>query len=215
MFKSFILLISFILSANALAQPSSQNLVAQLQSDWALANYNDNQKVQTELFETLLKNADAAVTIYPDSADLLIWSGIIKSSFAGVKGGLSALGLAKQAKSDFEAALKINSSALNGSAYTSLGILYSKVPGWPIGFGDNKKAEKLLLQGLALNAEGIDSNYFYGVYLLDRNEYPKAEQYLLKAQRALPRANRPLADKGRQQEIALALAKIKQNVAGI
>ena len=36
-----------------------------------------------------------------------------------------------------------------GSAYTSLGTLYFKVPGWPVGFGDEEKAEELLRKALA------------------------------------------------------------------
>ena len=41
-------------------------------------------------------------------------------------------------------ALAIDPKALAGSAYTSLGSLYYQVPGWPIGFGDDKKAREML-----------------------------------------------------------------------
>ena len=56
---------------------------------------------------------------------------------------------------------KIDSNALNGSIYTSLGSLYYKVPGWPIGFGDNSKALIYLKKALQINPNGIDANYFY------------------------------------------------------
>jgi len=65
---------------------------------------------------------------FPDRAEPLIWEGIVVSSLAGAKGGLGALSLAKQAKTLYEGALKLQPEALEGSAYNSLGVLYYKVP---------------------------------------------------------------------------------------
>jgi cytochrome c-type biogenesis protein CcmH/NrfG len=93
-----------------------------------------------------------------------------------------------------------------------LGILYSKVPCWPIGFGDDDKALELLDKALALSPDGIDSNYFYADFLTEQGKYKAAEQHLLKAQQAPARPTRPLADKGRQQEIAVLLAKVQQKL---
>ena len=42
------------------------------------------------------------------------------------------------------------------------------MPGWPIGFGDKKKAEEYLKKALAANPDGIDPNFFYGDFLLDK-----------------------------------------------
>ena len=50
---------------------------------------------------------------------------------------------------------------------TSLGTLYYKVPGWPIGFGSDKKAREYLAKALDLNPTGIDPNYFMGEFLFD------------------------------------------------
>ena len=147
--------------------------------------------------------------MYPNSAESWIWSGIIKSTYAGAKGGLGALSLAKESKADLEKAMSLNDHALEGSAYTSLGTLYYSVPGWPVGFGDDDKAEELLQKALALNPNGIDSNYFYGSYLINEKRYDEARQFLHKAQMAPPRPDRQLADEGRQQEILDALAGIE------
>ena len=137
-----------------------------------------------------------------------IWSGIIKSTYAGARGGLGALSLAKASKADLEKALQLNPGALQGSAYTSLGALYFNVPGWPIGFGDHHKAEELLNQALAIDPDGIDTNYFYGMFLIDEKRYDEARTYLQKARQAPARPGRALADSGRQQEISEALAGI-------
>lgn len=186
--------------------------VLQLQHQWAKVNYQLQGKEQKQAFQALETQADKVVASYPDSAEGWIWRGIIKSSYAGAKGGLGALSLVKSAKGDLEKALTLNDKALGGSAYTSLGTLYFKVPGWPIGFGDDDKAKTLLKQALALNPDGIDSNFFYAEYLEQEGEYKEAEQYLQKAQRAPARPERPLADQGRQHEIVLEMAKIKDKL---
>jgi Tfp pilus assembly protein PilF len=101
---------------------------------------------------------------------------------------------------------------MQGSAYTSLGTLYFKVPGWPVGFGDEEKAEELLSKALTLNPDGIDPNYFYGEFLLEQKRYEEAEKALLKAQQAPARPNRELADSGRQEEIQVALLKVREKL---
>jgi tetratricopeptide (TPR) repeat protein len=182
--------------------------VAHLQERWAEVNYQLESNLQESAFEQLIAEASAVTTEYSDSAAAWIWSGIIKSTFAGVKGGLGALSLVKDAKSDLEQAMAINPDALDGSAYTSLGTLYYSVPGWPIGFGNDEKAEELLLQALTLNPDGIDPNYFYGDYLATERRYAEARQYLMKAQQAPARPGRAVADAGRQKEINDLLLEI-------
>ena len=175
----------------------------ELQRAWAHVNYEvQGDDAQANAFEALEKRAAALVADYPDRAEPLIWDGIILSSQAGAQGGLGALGLVKKARKDYERAIDIDSGALEGSAHTSLGVLYYKVPGWPLGFGSNDKAETQLQQALSINPDGIDPNYFYAQYLVDEKEdYRGALHYLDKAAAATARPQRPLADKGQRDEI--------------
>ncbi len=210
MIKPLILsLLLSVLATLALAGPDTQTQVQKLQQQWAIANYETTGKAQRESFETLIHKADRYLKSSPDSPELLIWRGIIKSTYAGVKGGLGALSLAKGARKDLEAALDLAPEALDGSAYTSLGTLYAKVPGWPLGFGNDDKARELLERALKINPDGIDSNYFYGDFLLAQKDYQEAQTYLQKALQAAPRPNRPIADRGRRAEIDLALKTIR------
>lgn len=197
-------------TSQAAADPDAK--VAHLQQRWAEVNYQLEGKTQLTAFEELVREAESATAQNPGSAAAHIWSGIIKSSFAGAKGGLGAMKLAKASRADLERALELDPAALQGSAYTSLGTLYYKVPGWPVGFGDEDKAEELLQEALALNPQGIDPNYFYGDFLLDQKRYAEAEKALLKAQHAPPRPDRPIADAGRQKEIQVALLKVREKL---
>lgn len=186
-----------------------------LQKKWAIANYQLKEKSQDQAFQDLLKNSEAAVREHPQAAEYWIWDGIIKSSYAGVKGGLGALAYVKASRKSLEKALQIDDDALQGSAYTSLGVLYYKSPGWPLSFGDKNKARKLLLQALAINPDGIDPNYFYGEFLLEQGEYEQAKQHLLMARKAAPRPGRPVADRGRQEEITEQLQTLAKKAPSV
>lgn len=183
-----------------------------LQDRWAEVNYSMDEDQKEKAFPELVKQANTVVAANPDKAEALIWRGIIKSSYAGVKGGLGAMSLAEESKSDLEAALKIDSQALQGSAYTSLGVLYYKVPGWPIGFGSDKNARKMLEKALSINPQGIDPNYFYAEFLTEERDYKAAMSYIEKAKQAAPRPDRPTADQGRLQEIAVLEAKVAKKL---
>ncbi|MGR1813328.1 hypothetical protein ACUX2A_26665, partial [Salmonella enterica] len=106
-----------------------------LQREWAEIQYQTPEAKRETSFEALAQKAHAVTVRYNDRAEPHIWEGIILSSWAGAKGGLGALGIAKQAKAEYETAIQIDSQALAGSALNSLGVLYYKVPGWPVGFG--------------------------------------------------------------------------------
>lgn len=204
--KALVLLLTMttgLWAAQLFAQNKSE--LSHLQQRWAEVNYQLEGKIQLSAFSQLVEESNELTSVAPDSAEAWIWSGIIKSTYAGAKGGLGALGLAKEAKKDLEKAMRIDANALEGSSYTSLGTLYHSVPGWPIGFGDDKKAEELLVKAITLNPEGIDGNYFYGTFLIDEKRYDEAERFLFKARQAPARPSRAVADSGRQSEISAAL----------
>ena len=64
-----------------------------------------------------------------------------------------------------------------------------------------------------INPNGIDVNYFYADYLLDQGDYLTAKKFLCKAQQAPKRAQRALADQGRQQEIEDILSLVAEQVS--
>lgn len=203
----------FVASASAAFAGEVSPQVSAVRDRWAEVNYNTPKAQREAAYDALAKQAAAARAAQPKDANALIWEGIVLSSFAGERGGLGALGLAKQARADYEQAIKLDPNALDGSAYTSLGVLYYSVPGWPVGFGDDKKARELLRKGLQINPDGIDPNYFYGDFLQDQGDWKGAAAALEKALAAPARPGRELADQGRRKEAAALLAKVRNKLA--
>ena len=144
--KALLLTIALMSSGSVFANATAQSFdeaLQSVQSNWAKANYAE-QDVRKAEFPALLESAEQLTKQYPDKAEAWIWHGIVQSSYAGVKGGMGALSVARNAKEALETALEIDENALDGSAHTSLGVLYFKVPGWPLSFGDDDEAEEHL-----------------------------------------------------------------------
>ena len=200
--------ILFLASVGSVSAAAPEAELLEIQQSWARINYSTNSAEQKAAeFGQLAAKAAALASSQPGRAEPMVWHGIALSSQAGAKGGLGALSLAKEARSVLEASLKIDATALAGSAHTSLGTLYHKVPGFPIGFGDDKKARKHLEAALKLNPTGIDPNFFYAEFLLDKGETALAIKHLKLAQAAPARPGREVADAGRRQEIMALLSK--------
>lgn len=207
--NSLALLTTLILSSTVFAETPDE-LILPVQTKWAEIKYETPEKQQAEQYQALAQQSRKIVESNPGVAEALIWDGIVISSEAGARGGLGALSLVKEARQRLDDALKINDKALNGSAYTSLATLYAKVPGWPVGFGDKDKAEAYFKKSLAINPDGIDPNFFYGEYLIDRSRPAEARPYLEAALKAAPRPGRELADSGRRKEIQALLDKLNK-----
>lgn len=205
--KWMILVLASVVAMPSWAQDVETEL-AQIQQRWAEIQYQVPDQAKEKAFEKLAADAEAFAGRYPDRAEPLIWKGIVLSTYAGAKGGLGALGLVKDARAALEAALEIDPEALDGSAYTSLGSLYYQVPGWPLGFGDDKKARQYLQKALAINPNGLDANYFFADYLREQGETERARMYFNQVLKAPDRPGRALADQGRRAEAQAQLDKL-------
>jgi len=188
---------------------SMQEAVSDLQQEWEVIRYKSPAAERVTRFEALAAKAHKVSDSFSGRSEPLVWEGIIVSSLAGERGGLGALSLAKQAKALYESAIAIDGTVLDGSAFNSLGVLYYKVPGWPLGFGDKAKAQELLQKALAINPQGIDANFFFGEFLLESRRGDEAVAYLERALQAPPRPGRELADAGRRDEARALLAKAR------
>lgn len=208
-----------ILAAALLALGSSSALAAddplasevkQIQIKWETIKFTvpEGDK-QTDQMNALGTEADAMAAKYPDRVEALIWDGIITSERASMVNPISALSLANHARDTLEKAYKINPTILDAGAPTSLGVLYYRVPGFPVAFGDKTKARKLLEQATASAPNGLDAWYFYGDFLLAQGEYRKAQDAFTHALTIPVHADRPLWDENRRLVIREKLDQIQ------
>lgn len=178
---------------------------------WEHIKYDeDGSPSQFNDIDALAKSTAALVQKYPGRVEPLIWEGIVTSEEAGMASSFSAMGYAKSAKALLEQAYAKDPAALDAGAPTSLGVLYYRVPSWPIGFGDKDKARQLLAQAVSLAPNGMDANYFYADFLMSEHEYQAAYAVLKHALALPPQNNRPLWDKNRRAVMRELMAKAQQ-----
>jgi len=197
-------------SAWAMANYNAELLA--IQQTWAQIKYRTPKVERRSAFASLLSKSEAFHHMYPDKADAILWSAVILYNYAGEVRGIKALGMIKQSHRMLHQAEKINSGAANGLIHTALGQLYYKVPGWPVAFGDDAKAENYLRKGVELNPDGLDANYFMGDYLLRKKHYHQAVIHLRRAIQAPPRAQRPIADAGRKADALKLLRQAESQI---
>ena len=185
--------------------------VREIQFEWARLYYMDEfLNVNYRELEALVEKANQVAAEHPQNAEALVWDAIVMRTMAEKKGGLGALSLVKQARLKLEEAEAIDPTVLGGSVYASLGTLYSKVPGWPFGFGSDEKAEEYFKKALAINPQGLDINYFFAEYLAANGDQQLALVYVDKALQAPRMAERPVADKGRREQAL----KLRESLIG-
>jgi tetratricopeptide (TPR) repeat protein len=192
------------------AEPGFNERIDEIGHRWAKAYYETPEKNKDAAFADVIASAKDAAGAYPGKAEPIVWEAIALSSAAKVEGGFSALKKAREARDLLLSAESIDATAINGAVYTSLGSLYANVPGWPISFGDKKKAREYLEKAIAIAPADIDSNYFYADFLSNDGEYAKSAQYLKHALNAPPRPGREDADVGRRQEARALLATLRE-----
>ena len=179
-----------------------------IQEKWAEIKFRRAEAEQPEAFKHLAVRAHQLVESYPNYPEPLILEGITLASEAETRRGLSGLTLAKEARCLLEESLKLNETAMNAAAYTGLGMLYAKVPVWPLAFGDKKKAEDYFRKALQANPKGIDQNYYFAQYLMAQARYQEARPLLERLLKEPVRQGRELADHTYRQQAQELLAKL-------
>ena len=190
--------------------------ILQLALNWEHVKFEVTDKdLQEKQMAALADRAGSIVQQYPGRAEAAIWQAIIiseQASMASENGSpFKALGFAKRAREILEPIAKRYPAVLDAGAPTSLGVLYSRVPGFPIAFGDKTKARALLQEAIKFAPDGLDANYFYGDFLYNEHEYPAAEQVFEHALSLPQHPERPIWDKSRRLVMQEDLEKMRSN----
>ncbi len=211
--KALFLLLTFA-SYSINAQTSLPNTITEMRVELDIVNYDlSNKDARVKRLKELVPHTETLAKKNKDDAGFQMMAGFYNAQYAGYKGGVGALKYAKAARKFLEKSIELDPSLHGSSAHIVLGSLYAHVPGWPIGFGDKKKAVLNYQAALQLSPDGIDSNFTYAIYLYGQKKFAEAKIYLEKADKAPARADRLKADKDLKKQIQNGLEKIEQKLA--
>ena len=202
------LFVVFLLLSFSSVADDIDNAMQKLESKWANIYYNSKISNKKAAYTALLNESIELSKNHPERAEFYFWRAVITATNAEHQNGISALIAINHARDLLLKAIALDRNTMSGSAFVTLGTLYYLSPGWPIAFGDPDKAEKYLKIALKINPEGIDSNYYYGDFLLTQNEPEKAVKYFEKAIRAPVRKDQEFADNQLKAEAKQAFSKL-------
>lgn len=208
---SAILMLAMTAPASATTlEPTVDQLLQNLQDEWSDIFYRQPADIQAEKFEKLLPKVHELVERYPDLAEPLVLEAQVLCTYAGAEVGFGSLRKLKRAKELLLKSIAINPTALEAGAYVTLGNLYYRLPGWPISYGNDDLARQYLETALKLFPDELDTNYFYGDFLMGQGEFRQAIAYLEKADKAEVRQQNRLGDLKLKAEVKQRLKAAQQ-----
>ena len=212
-----LLLVALSVCAQASEDTSLKSELLRLAQDWEHVKLQViDRGDQERKMAVLALRAGKIVEQYENIPDPIVWVGIITSeeaSLANENGSpLKAFELAKRARDILEMVEKTDPMTMDAAAPTTLGLLYDRVPGFPMGFGDKAKARLYLQEAVRYAPDGLDANFFYGDFLYKHGEQCEAVEVLERALTLPELSNRPLWDKSLRAAIRRILSEMQNAV---
>ena len=202
------ILIGSALTLSPLAATASEGELFSLKNRWehTVTDMPVNEREST--LKALAVEAGQLAEQQRDNADVLVWQGIILASYARERGGLGALGTAGDARDVLERAIEIDPQGSSGSAYVTLGALYDRAPGRPIGFGNSDTAERMFQRALEIRPDGIDVNYYYAAFLKEEGNEQAAREHAQRAVEGAARDSRQASDEALRRDAQAMLSEL-------
>ncbi|MCL7930574.1 TRAP transporter TatT component family protein [Halomonas sp. ATCHA] len=194
-----------MLAFTSLTVSAYESELFSLKNRWEHTVTQTPKSEREDILSALADEANALAEQHRDTADVLVWKGIVLAALAREKGGLGALGSAKDARDALERAIEIDPTGNNGSAYVTLGALYDRVPGGLISFGDSDTAEQMFQRALEIRPDGIDVNYYYAAFLQDEGNDQAAKEHAERAVNGTARDSRKASDEALREDAASLL----------
>ncbi len=182
--------------------------VDSLKQRWEQITTQRAEGQRRDSLRSLAEEAERLVQANPNEAQPLIWYGIIEASHARERSGLGALGSARSARDALERAVELDRHGGNGSAFVTLGALYDRAPGRPVGFGSSATAERMFQRALQIRPDGIDVNYYYAAFLEDEGRRDEARQHARRAVEGTAREDRQASDEALREQARALLAQL-------
>jgi tetratricopeptide (TPR) repeat protein len=212
-----ILLVALSACVQAAENSSLKSELLRLAHDWEHVKLQvSDRDDQERQMASLAQRAGQIAKQYENVPDPIVWIGIITSeqaSIANENGSpIKALELAKRARDILEKVEMTNPDTMDAGAPTTLGVLYDRAPGFPIGFGDKARARHYLEEAIRNAPNGLDANFFYGDFLYKHGEQSEAVKVLEHALTLPELSNRPIWDKSLRAAIRHILSEMQNYV---
>jgi tetratricopeptide (TPR) repeat protein len=212
-----ILLVALSVRVHASENSSLKSELLRLAHDWEHVKLQvSDRDDQERQMASLAQRAGQIAKQYENVPDPIVWIGIITSEQASMANEndspIKALGLAKRARDILEEVEKTNPETMDAGAPTTLGVLYDRVPGFPIGFGDKARARYYLQEAIRSAPNGLDANFFYGDFLYKHGEQSEAVRILERALTLPELSNRPIWDRSLREAIRHILSEMQNAV---
>ncbi|PWV77281.1 hypothetical protein [Halomonas sp. A11-A] len=179
-----------------------------MKSHWERLITEQAQGQRGSGLRSLAGQAERLVADHPDEAMPLVWQGIIEASWARERSGLGALSSARSARDALERAVELDPDGAAGSAYVTLGALYDRAPGRPVGFGNSETAERMFQRALSIRPDGIDVNFYYAAFLEDEGRTEEAREHARRALAGEARPDRAASDEALREEARALLERL-------
>jgi tetratricopeptide (TPR) repeat protein len=208
-----LLFIMLLLISRLCVAESLQDSLKNIELEWAKVYYEQPKQKQQLAYPVLLDKMQQLTKSDPNDAGVIYWTALIKASYAAHQNPVAALEAIHEVRNLLNKAIAINPKVMNGAAYVVLGTLYDKAPQWPIAFGDDATAKKMLETALEINPNGVANNYFYGEFLLEHDDIQSAENYFKKAISVPVRPEQPYPDTQLKHKAEMMLENIRAKAA--
>ncbi|PCH63489.1 MAG: hypothetical protein COC19_00965 [SAR86 cluster bacterium] len=137
-----------------------------------------------KLIAPILEEAESYRDNNPENAEAWLVCAVIRSDYAPTQGLMKMLGILRTARDELEISIELDEKILGGFAQAFLGMLYYRMPSWPVSYGSNKKAEKSFSEALRIDGNSMANNVYYAGFLIDEKKYHRAGTFLLSAEDA-------------------------------
>ena len=140
-------------------------------------NETDKEK-RIEKYQRAIDAAEQATKVNPKSASGHFWRAAAIGRQGLDKGVLKALNNASTMRDSLEITIEKNEKIERGAAHRALGRLYYELPGFPLSFGNNKKALEHLEKAYAIGPQEPANNAYYAQMLVKNGKKDEAKKYI-------------------------------------
>lgn len=142
----------------------------------ANAEVESETSKRIKLYNDCIETADRAIAINADEVVALYWKAIAMGKLSEECGILNALRMTRPMEKLFLRVIELDETYDNAGGHKALGRMYFRLPGFPISFGNKKKALHHFEKALDLYPHDIIARAFYAEALYDMGKKQEALQ---------------------------------------